>query len=379
MKEQTSTRKSNFELLRIVAILLVITSHFCVHSNKAIYFQNPYTFNINYFLTLIFTTGNIANNIFILITGYFMVKKEKNNKKIISLILDMEFYSISIYLILNALGLIKNISPLKSIFAIFYGNWFCIYYIILYLISPYLNHILNTLPKEKIKKLIITLLILISVVPTFIDVWGFTSHDVFILSYLIGGYIRLYLDKKQDTKRIKIVLLYTIVLVILCVLSLYLIGITFKIFPFIEYYPHKLLVNNTSIFVIIIATCIFLLVKNKNIQYNRSINVASTTVLGIYLIHDNELLRYIIWNKFVPIDLYFTKWYFPIYAIIKILIVFIICYIIVKIKQMILNKPFNYIVDKIEEMIGDSNERTRRKQIWLFKRKNYRRVDKIKK
>ena len=363
MKEKINTRESNFELLRIIAMLLVITSHFCIHSNKAIYFQNPYTFNINYFLTMIFTTGNIANNIFILITGYFMVKKEKNNKKIISLILDMEFYSISIYLILRTFGLIKNISPLKSIFAIFYGNWFCIYYIILYLISPYLNHLLNTLSKEKLKKLIITILILISVVPTFIDVWGFTSHDVFILSYLIGGYIRLYLDKKQDTKKIKMILLYTIILVILCILSLYLIGIIFKILPFIEYYPYKFLANNTSIFVIIIATCIFLLAKNKNIKYNKNINIASTTVLGIYLIHDNELLRYIIWNKLFPIDLYFTKWYFPIYAIIKILLVFIICYIIVRLKQIILNKPYNYIVDKIEERIGDSNEQTRRKQI----------------
>lgn len=343
-------RKTNLELLRVVAILLIITSHFCVHSNNQIYLQNPFTFSINHLLTIIFTTGCIANNIFIIITGYFMVNKKINKKKIISLILDMEFYSILIYIILTLTGTIKNVSPIKSIFAIFYGNWFCIYYIILYIFIPYLNHLINTLTKEKLRKLIITMLILISIIPTFIDVWGFSRHDIFILSYIIGGYIKLHMNKKIDTKKIKLILLYTIILLITCIISIYTIGIKFKILPFTKDIPQKYICCNNSIFVIIIAICTFLLFKNKKIKYNKHINTISTTSLGIYLIHDNYLLKDIIWNKIAPMDLYITKWYFPNYAIAKILTIFIICFIIVRIKQIILKKPHNYLVKKISKI-----------------------------
>ena len=363
MNEIKNKRESNFELLRIIAILLIITSHFCVHSTNQIYLQAPFTFNIHHLLTLIFTTGCIANNIFILITGYFMVNKKINYKKIISLVLDMEFYSIIIYLVLSITGLIKNISPIKSIFTIFYGNWFCIYYIILYLFIPYLNHLLNTLPKETLKKLIITILVLVCIVPTFIDVWSFSVHDVFILSYLIGGYIKLYPNKNITQKKIKSILIYTILLLILCITTLYVIGIHFKILPFIKDLPQRYICSNSSIFVIIIAICIFLLFKNKKIKYNQYINTASTTALGIYLIHDNYLLREIIWNKIAPISLYFNKCFFPIYAITKILAVFIICYIIVRVKQIILNKPHNYLTNKIYNLLekiikkeGNKNE-----------------------
>ena len=345
MKEVTNKRESNFELLRIIAILLIIAHHFCVHSRMSL--QNPYTFNPNYFITTIFATGCIANNIFILITGYFMVNKKINYKKIISLVLDMEFYSIIIYLVLSITGLIKNISPIKSILTIFYGNWFCIYYIILYLFIPYLNHLLNTLPKEALKKLIITILVLVCIVPTFIDVWSFSVHDVFILSYLIGGYIKLYPNKNMTQKKIKSILFYTISLLIICILSLYMIGIHFKVLPFINDFPRRYICSNSSIFVIIIAVCIFSLFKNKKIKYNKYVNTASTTVLGIYLIHDNYLVRNIIWNKIAPISLYFNKWYFPMYAITKILAIFIICYIIVRLKQIVLNKPHNYLTNKI--------------------------------
>ncbi len=350
MNKENNKRKTNFELLRVVAILLIITSHFCVHSNNQIYIQNPFKFSINHLLTIIFTTGCIANNIFILITGYFMVNKEINKKKIISLILDMEFYSIVIYLILTITGMIKNISPIKSILTIFYGNWFCIYYIILYIFIPYLNHLINTLTKEKLKKLILTILILVSIVPTFIDVWGFSGHDIFILSYLIGAYIKKYMNKPIETKKIKAILIYTITLLTICIISIYTIGIRYKILPFTKDLPQKYICSNNSIFVIIIAICIFLLFKNKKIKYNKYINKISTTSLGIYLIHDNYLLKDIIWNKITPISLYITKWYFPFYAIIKILTIFVICFIIVRIKQITLKKPHNYLIDKISKI-----------------------------
>lgn len=65
------TRKSNLELLRIFAMLLIVAHHFAVHTN----FQFPSSFTtINRaWIQFIVIGGKIGVNIFVLISGYFMV------------------------------------------------------------------------------------------------------------------------------------------------------------------------------------------------------------------------------------------------------------------------------------------------------------------
>lgn len=124
-------RNSNIELLRLIAIIGIIISHFCVHQSYPKLSFN--SMNINYFFTETMQLGSIANHLFIIIAGYFLASKKINYKKIISLILEMLFYSISIgifIIIINGADITLK-SGIKMLFPIFWGNWFLIYYIIL--------------------------------------------------------------------------------------------------------------------------------------------------------------------------------------------------------------------------------------------------------
>ena len=70
-------RKSNIELLRIVAILMIISFHY---SFKSGYVVNQLDYNSIVVKTFYFL-GELGVNLFILITGYFMVKGKFSFKK----------------------------------------------------------------------------------------------------------------------------------------------------------------------------------------------------------------------------------------------------------------------------------------------------------
>jgi len=80
----TIKRDSNFELLRIISMLMIISYHIVLHcisiqlTDKTSitewengWFNQPFFYKKLCILNLILPMGNTANNIFILITGYF--------------------------------------------------------------------------------------------------------------------------------------------------------------------------------------------------------------------------------------------------------------------------------------------------------------------
>lgn len=89
-----NTRQSNFELLRIVCMILIIAHHFSVHS---IIPEN--ISRLNRFIFDVFAIGGkVAVNVFVLISGYFMVKSKFKLQKLLMLIFQTFFYSIVIYI-----------------------------------------------------------------------------------------------------------------------------------------------------------------------------------------------------------------------------------------------------------------------------------------
>lgn len=83
-------RKSNFEILRILAMILIISYHFVFHSN-----YNYWTINAHDFILRAFWLfGEIGVNLFMLISGYFLVCSKFSWKKVIKLILYFRDYNL---------------------------------------------------------------------------------------------------------------------------------------------------------------------------------------------------------------------------------------------------------------------------------------------
>ena len=137
-------RQSNIELLRIIAMLLIISFHYVFHSGYVFEQLNYNSFIVKTF----YFFGELGVNIFFLITGYFLVTGKFSIKKFIKLILEVNFYYIvSLILVpminkedINFLEIFKKyILELPTIFDKY---WFFTVYILLYVKALiYLNAI----------------------------------------------------------------------------------------------------------------------------------------------------------------------------------------------------------------------------------------------
>lgn len=115
------------------------------------------------------------------------------------------------------------------------ANWFVTLYITLYFISPFLNLVIQKVEENGIfKKFVVTLLLLFSVYPTFVDILGEFTHKEYIglssigmygsqwgysiinfsLMYIIGTYLRMYPDKNSIAKNVVRILFCVAVLTI---------------------------------------------------------------------------------------------------------------------------------------------------------------------
>ena len=92
-------RDSNLELYRIIVMLLIVAHHYVVNSGLInVMEQNPFT-ERSIFFYLFGAWGKTGINCFLLITGYFMCQSKITWRKFLKLILEIEFYKITIYLI----------------------------------------------------------------------------------------------------------------------------------------------------------------------------------------------------------------------------------------------------------------------------------------
>ena len=81
-KKTITKRESNFELLRIIAMIGIILFHYSDHGCNDISFENALSINVAFeYVTRI--GGGVGNCIFMLLTGYFMSQSKFRINKLL--------------------------------------------------------------------------------------------------------------------------------------------------------------------------------------------------------------------------------------------------------------------------------------------------------
>ena len=125
-------RLSNFELLRLLCMIMVLNLHsFSGYNNGEGFLQA-----LDFFRE---STSICAVDTFILISGYFGIKWRK--KGIFNLLFQVLFYSFTVYGVCVLTGILQfDRSEFFHCFKAFYDSWgFITSYIFLYFVSPWLN------------------------------------------------------------------------------------------------------------------------------------------------------------------------------------------------------------------------------------------------
>jgi surface polysaccharide O-acyltransferase-like enzyme len=338
-------RNSNLELLRILAIVMIIAHHYSVHGQWEI--GNELSLNrvIVQFLSL---GGKLGVNCFVLITGYFMVNSKFNVKKLLKIIGQVFFYSV-IIMIFFKLFKIYNIGireTAESFFPIIFSKyWFATTYVELYILSPFLNKFINYCTNKEYKQLLIILTVILSVIPTFTNsLPGIDNLAWFVFLYLIASYIRKYPhDLFSRTRLCLLIFTAGCIFIMLSVIILDLLGLKIANFPIDPTFLREM----NSLPLLFCSISLFLYFKNINIGSNKIINSVSATTFGIYLIHDNNLIRSYLWVNIAKNNSYYhSNWLF-LHAIVTIILVFIVCLFIEYFRIECIEKPlFNLVGDK---------------------------------
>ena len=191
-------RESGLELLRIIAMLFIVMHH-------AVMFSGVNSSNIleSKIFDILQIGGKLGVNLFVLISAYFMVNKSFKLSRILKIIFETFFYSVFIYLIFIAFGktnftideFILNFFPV-----IFERWWFVTTFVLLMILSPFLNIIIKSVSKNLLLVISIVLFAygvgvneILLKVGNYLGV-GLTSYMNkllwFVTLYFIASYIR---------------------------------------------------------------------------------------------------------------------------------------------------------------------------------------------
>jgi surface polysaccharide O-acyltransferase-like enzyme len=337
-------RSSNLELLRILSMVLIIAHHYSVHggfnlNDNSIYFNKV-------IVQILSIGGKLGVNCFILITGYFMIDSCFKFKKLIKLWIEIFIYSVSITLIFYCLGISDfNIKYLvKSFLPITFNlYWFATTYVILYILTPFINVFINNVKKTTFLQLILLILTLWSIIPTFTNQEvGGTSVTWFITLYLIAAYIKKYPNTYCD-KCLANILLAVIFysLIIISVILFDIMGTKYSIFS--NHATYLMGINKLPL--VICSIALFLGFKNLKIEVNSFINSIAECMFGVYLIHDNSLVRTYIWLKLFKNNSFILSPYLLLHSIFAIITTFLICTFIDKLRIIFIERPIMRLID----------------------------------
>ena len=353
MKNAEFDRKSNIELLRIVIMTMIVGFHFATHGG----FQfNSQTITIpRLWWNILEMGGHFGVVVFVLITGFFLVERKGlviKPQKVIRIWGQIFFYSILLFFVSFLLGK-GSVSPksiISTFFPITFGQWwFASTYLVLYLIHPALNKLLQSLSKKEYQRLLLFMLVIWSLIPTITNT-RFQSNSLleFVLYYSIAGYIKIYgLNHRYSSKKwFALWFAFSILTYLSCVIFM-LIGTKIEFFSVIA----RLFYRRNSILTICRAVSFFVAFLSLNIKKNQFVNTISSAAFGVYLLHDSNLLRPYLWKEVFRNAQYQDSLLLLPYSIIVVAIVYIVCTIIDLLRRSFFEKPFMRLVDKYEDVI----------------------------
>jgi hypothetical protein len=318
-------------------------------------------FNFNNNIAHLFrSTGYPALVAFVLISGYFMAGDGRfKAKRIFSLLVQVVAFSL-ICLVIGAFALQIRIDSgmvIKSFIPYLYGYdayWFVGPYLGMCLLAPFMELLIEKCNMRQHQLLLMFSIILIFVIPTN-RAFSMSNERNGILTFLVIYAVAAYIKKYQIQDAItKSKLLLVLSGSLLLSYATYPLGHLFNV----ELY-NVMVLDMNNIFSLVIGVSFFMLFLKISVNTNRVINYAAGTTFGIYLFHDNFILRDWIWGYAVNREAYYNSTQFLAHCFFIVSVLFImgmIADIIIGylIKPVLNSEKVNNICAGIDERVNSS-------------------------
>ncbi len=195
-------RVVSIELLRILAMMMVVMLHYLGKGQLLPALTGEMSLN-GYVAWGLESLSIVAVNVYMLISGYFLVNSQFKSGRLVELLCQTLFYSILVSVVLMAAGIISVDSLtvnriLEMIFPVQMEHyWFISAYVIMYLFSPILSVAVKHMEQKQLRNTIIGLLLFFglskSILPVELAMDNFGYDGLwFMCVFLVAAYIRLY-------------------------------------------------------------------------------------------------------------------------------------------------------------------------------------------
>ena len=305
-------RNANIELLRIISMMMVITLHGLDKGGALVsMFDSFGEHGTAVCAWAIESLCIMAVNIYMLISGYFLVKCEFRSGRIIELMLQTLFYTFGVVMIMSVTGLLdigslSRYEWIQIMFPFHMGQyWFVSSYIMMYLFAPILAKAAIGMTKKQLGFIILMLLTYESVVKSILpismerDEKGY-SAVWFMIVFLIAAYIRLHGIKILKKPMVGLGL-YFISVVAIFVENYYLQyryaqAESFSLIQGISYHYNHILVIMAAVGIF----TFFLYSKEIGGIISKIICFVSPMSFGVYLLHEQIKVRFL-WPEWLGI------------------------------------------------------------------------------
>lgn len=277
-------RQSNFELLRIVAMFLVLVIH-ASYASLGVPTAEDFTDYPVSAITRSFiqSLSIVSVNVFVLISGWFGIKPSL--KGFTAFIFQCAYFMFGTYAVMLLLGWSEfSINKLLECFSLTSFYWFVTSYVGLYILSPILNAYIKSATERQYRWLLIAFFI-------FQTIYGWrNSAPYFQRGYSAFSFIGLYLLAQyiKAHKQHIVNKLYGGTLYIATTLAnmMFLFFATKFHIPLDPYvYVSPLVIGG--------AIGLLLFFADINIRHNKYINFVAKSAFAVYLLHQNP-------NLFIP-------------------------------------------------------------------------------
>ena len=328
-------REPNFEVMRTIAMFFIVVYHCLTHGvgdGYAFSVSNPITLSNLMFSEFLLVFSSIAVNLYVMVSGYFLVDQNFKMSRMVRTWAYACFYSIAITLLFMSLQIepFSIVTLAKSFFPISTdAYWFVTQYIGLLILSPFLALLVKQLSyKQYLWLLTGGAFLCLALIPDFplakrFHVAHGNSVWSFAYLFLVAGFIKHYL------KRIPMTWLGTTALLII------LLTMGCEIFFGYQNDSIHLFWLNYNGIPFALSVIVFIFIRQMQMAESgiwRILVRLAPYTFGVYLIHDHMMMRGRLWDT-VSLTSLCDQWTYPFIVVSLCCLIFLVAVFIESIRK----------------------------------------------
>ena len=295
-------RNANMDLLRMLSMLMVTMLHALTKSDLLLFMGSEVP--VNGWIAWVLEALSVSSvNIFMLISGYFLISSKFKIGRLLEIVLQTMFYLVGAVILFLLLGkfslegmdIYKFLDYLLPIHMETY--WFISAYVIIYMLLPLITGGVHAMSEKQLQRLIVILFVYECVIKSILpvrvvmDKRGY-SFLWYLILFLIGAYIRRYGFKIVKTaKRGWFVFIVSTVLIFAEIFILSRIQVQTGRLK--EMTMVSLDYNHILVFLAAVGIfAAFLHAKPLGEKFGKIVCLISPYCLGVYLLQENLMMRY---------------------------------------------------------------------------------------